>query len=152
LTQTQSYSESHVITKESASLKIVANIANQGRLAFRITNLILSAVLKGEGDTIMPVGNLVLDTPYDIFQPIAFAPGVKMAALTFIRNGLALPIAETVLNNMPSLEIKLAAYELVDADGKPFAFNLTEVAFKTAVLRLDYGGRRPNEKYLVATN
>ncbi len=75
LTQIQSYLQSKDTTGISASLKITGILTNRGHVAFRITNLILSATMVDESTDYFPLGNLTIDTTYSTYDPFALSPG-----------------------------------------------------------------------------
>lgn len=148
----ESYARSHDVTAISGRLLITGTIENRGNIAFRVINLLLSATMVNDTPAITPVGNLHLDAEqYSDFQPFALAPGEVTAPLNFVRFDLALEAAEAIFRNAEALLIQLGVFEIDDATGRAFAFTIGEARAKTALIMIDYGGRRPNEWHQVAT-
>jgi hypothetical protein len=149
----ESYAQSHNITSVAGFLKLATVVQNRSRVAFRVTNLVLaSAFVDGSGAEI-PIGDLVIDLGlFNNFQPFSLGPGEQTGIVNF--NTLALTLDQTfaLLQNGHALDIRLSTYELSDAAGRPLAFNLAEVAAKTAVIVVDFGAASPPELFPVATN
>jgi len=148
----ESYARSREVTAISGRLLVTGTIENRGNVAFRVINLLLSATMLNAPPAFTPVGNLHLDAEqYSDFQPFALAPGEVTAPLNFVRFDLALEAAETIFRNAEALLIQLGVFEIDDATGRAFAFTIGEARAKTALIMIDYGGRRPNEWHQVAT-
>lgn len=153
LTQTESFEERADIVVSAGILKLVAVLKNRGHLPFRVINMTLGAALiDGPADTI-PVDNLeITEGDFTTFQPFALAPGEETGPVNFVSNPLTLETTQDVLANVGALVVELGVYELDDATGKAYAFNLTEIGSKTATIDIDYGGAKPPESHLVAVN
>jgi hypothetical protein len=100
----------------------------------------------------MPVGNLGVDTKYLIYIPFSLAPGGWQGPLNFAREFLTLDQIATLLANVEAMNVRVGVYELSDGAGKPYAFDVPTMISRTATVDIDYGGQRPLERYLVATN
>lgn len=152
LTNADAFGLSHTIAEASGLVKITAVLSNRGNIGFSLPNLLLSATLTTKASKVAPVGNLVMDTPYLRSEPIALAPGQDTGPIVFIRTNLPLPAVRALLEDASALALQLSAYQIDDADGRPYAARLTEVAARTALVAIDYGGVRPAERYYVATD
>jgi hypothetical protein len=156
LSAAEAYQHSTEVTASGGILMVTVEIENRGNLAFRLENIILGAVVPDldQPGVLHPVGNLVLDTGgnYTSFPAVTIPPGGRLQALNFINDGLDLVTAKKLLADSSSLVILASSYEMTDALGRPFAFNLTDVGAKTATIVIDYSGHGPTERYMVATN
>lgn len=150
--QADAYSEAQTITDISGLLKVTVVLENHGHLGFSIPNLVLGATVTKKSSKVAPVGNLVTDTPYLVSEPVALAPGQSTGPVVFIRTALPLSAARALLADASTLVIQLSAFQLDDADGKPFETRGTDIVARTALVLVDYGGRRPAERHFVATN
>ena len=154
LTNAEAFEKSAEMAASGGILMTTIEIENRCNVAYRLENLILGAVVPDsmEPGVFYPVGNLTLDAPYAGFPQVSIAPGDTLGVLNFINDGLDLVTAKNLLRDTRSLVIKAASYELTDAEGKAFAFNLEEVQAKTATIIIDYAGYLSPERYMVATN
>lgn len=151
LTYAQSYSQSHQIAASGGVIEVLVEIHNSGTLPFRVTNLVLAASLLGDGD-VMPVGNLDINTAFFTFVPYALAPGGLQGPVVFSKDYLTLDQMAALVQYNEGLRITVGVYELSDAAGKPYVFDALTIASRTATISIDYGGERPSERFLVATN
>lgn len=152
LTQSQSASPSRTLTFLGGFIKLPVMLRNASDVAFRVTNLILGVTLVDAAGNQLAVDNLVPDEGLlTTFQPFSLAPYETTGPLVLSSTLLTLQQTEAVLLSR-GMNIRIAAYELSDATGKPFAFDVTGVATKTALFVIDYGRPRLAEIYQVATN
>lgn len=152
LTEVQAYAESHDISAAGGLLRILVRIVNRGALPFRTTNLLLSAsLIRGNGIE-APVGNLDLNTSYNNFQPYAIAPGESLGPVNFTRELLTLEQVDMLVRDIRALVIRIGVYELADATGRSYAFDVGAINARTATVSVDYGDALPPERHLVATN
>lgn len=148
---TQSYAESHAVTRISGVLLVTASIQNGGDVAFRVTNLLLTATMQTGPSLYTPIGNLAIETPYSNFQPFSLAPGESTAPMNFAREALTLQAVEAIFSNALGLTVQLGLFEVTDATQRAYGFTIGTVYTKTAFIVIDYGGRFPAERYQVAT-
>ncbi len=151
ITFAQGYAVNHEVTAESADLKIVIEMFNRGNIPYRVTNLLLAATVVGDRGMELPVGNLDLNTTFNAWIPWSLAPGGHQGPLVYVRENLTLDQA-MMLGDMSGLRVGVGVYELSDAAGRPYVFDVPALTTRTATFDIDYGGRRPRERYLVATN
>ena len=151
IAEADSYAQSHNIAATTGVLQVAAVLENRGHVAFRITNLMLGATLVNGGVT-FPVGNLVFDTPYNTFLPLAVGPGERTDPIVFDKELITLDTARAVLSGAEALVVSLNVSDLSNAEGRPFAFDLMEIRTKTATVNIDYAGLLPPESFAVATN
>ena len=148
----ESYARSREITMTSGRILITATVENRGNVAFRVINLLLSATMLNAPPAITPVGNLHLDAErYSDFQPFTLAPGEVSAPMNFVRFDLTLEATRAIFRNAQALRIELGVFEINDATGRAYAFTIGDARAKTALVLIDYGGRRPSEWHHVAT-
>jgi hypothetical protein len=155
LTQDQSLAQNHQIATNGATIRVPAMIENSGHVAFRCTNLFLGAVLVTTNGTMIALGNLELDQSIvTSFVPFALAPGESVGPTNFVTPTLELSAAFDILGSGRALILSLATYELDDSKGVPYAFDLTDIGSKSALVAIDYGKKssRQPELYQVATN
>lgn len=147
----QSYAESHNVTRLFGTLLVTASIQNGGDVAFRVTQLLLSATMETDYSTYTPIGNMAIQSPYSNFQPFSLAPGEKTAPITFSRIDLTLEAVEAIFANALGIGVQLGVFEVTDATQRAYAFGIGTVYTKTAFIVIDYGGRFPPERHQVAT-
>jgi hypothetical protein len=148
----QSYSQSHNITKLNGAIKILGEIRNPGNVPWRLTLVVLSASLVGEDGVEAPIGNLDIDTATLTYNAFAIAPGAMQGPVTFIRDNLTLQAIEMMLDKVDAIKLRVGLYEMSDATGKSYVFDSARIVSRTATVVVDYGGQRPRERFLVATN
>lgn len=148
----EGYVRSREVTVTSGRLLITATIENRGNVAFRVINLLLTATMLNAPPAVTPVGNMHLDAErYSDFQPFTLAPGEVSAPINFVRFDLSLEATQAIFRDARALRIELGVFEINDATGRAFAFTIGEARAKTALVVVDYDGRRPNEWHHVAT-
>jgi hypothetical protein len=86
------------------------------------------------------------------FAPYSIAPGGSQGPVNFARDTLTLDQVAMVSDDLAALEVSVGIFELSDQDGRPFTFDLPAIGSRTATVEVDYGGEKPNERHLVATN
>jgi hypothetical protein len=101
-----------------------------------------------------PVGDLILDTGFNYtqFEPFPLAPGQSFPVINFVNASLDLETAKLLLRNPGELIITVATLELSDLNGVPLPFTFTDIMARDALIVIDYAGKRPPEKFFVATN
>ncbi|HVH43663.1 MAG TPA: hypothetical protein VM925_15010 [Labilithrix sp.] len=152
LTLAESYAQSHEIQASGAILEVLAVIRNRSNLAFQVTNLSLATSFVRADGIEMPVANLELSTALATYQAFALAPGQEIGPVNFFRDFLTLEQAAALFRDVRALKIRLGVYELSDSARKPYVFDIPTIRSRTATVSVDYGGLRPFEWYLVATN
>lgn len=152
LTRAEAYTQSHEVATSGGVLGLLAVIVNRGNLPFRVTNLVLSASLVTADGIEAPVGNLDIRTVYLAYQPYSLAPGEQQGPVNFEKAFLNLDAVAAILRDLQGLTVRVGIYELSDAAGKPYVFNLAAIRARTATVSIDYGSQRPPERHLVATN
>jgi hypothetical protein len=155
LTQGQSLATSHQVAVVSANLRVATMLENNSHVAFRCTNLFLGAVLVEFNGALLALGNMELDESIvTTFVPFALAPGERTGPVNFVLPGIELSAAFDILGSGRGLIMNIATYELDDKSGTPYAFDLTDIGSKTALVAIDYGksSTRQPELYQVATN
>jgi hypothetical protein len=155
VTQDQAFTMSHQIAVQSATLRVPTLIENRSNVAFRCSNLFLGAVLVDASGALFAIGNLELDESIvTTFVPFALAPHESMGPVNFLLPIPELAAAFDILQSGRAMVLSIATYELDDANGKPYAFDSTDIGSKTALVAVDYGRgvTRQPELYQVATN
>jgi hypothetical protein len=152
-TYTESYAQSHDVTAIAGLLKLATVIRNDSHVAFRVTNVILAAAFIDQSGAVVPIQNLVIDQGLvTSFQPFSLGPGEATGILTFTSIPLTLDTTDMLLGNARALQVRLATYEIDDANNKSLAFSAEEVDAKTATVVIDYGPVRPPDIFQVATD
>jgi Bacterial TSP3 repeat len=152
LTIAQAFTQSHNISASGGILEVLVEIYNRGSLPFRVSNMVLSASFVRGDDVEIPVGNLDINTLFNNFIPYSLAPGGQQGPVNFSRDFLTLEQVAALLEDVQGLKVRVGVYELTDATGKPYVFDVPAMTSRTASLDIDYGARRPPERFLVATN
>jgi hypothetical protein len=155
VTEIEAFEKSFEVAADGGSITVLLDIENRGNTAFTIAELILSAVIpdtENPGEFI-PVQNLVMDTSgqYGQYEHASLPPGGVFPLLHFTGD-LDTLTAKDLLRDSSNVIFTVAYVELTDADGRPFAFNFTDINAKTASIIIDYAGLRRIEKHMVATN
>jgi hypothetical protein len=155
VTVIEAFEESHEVAADGGSITVLLDIENRGNIAFTIAELILSAVIpdpENPGE-FLQVQNLILDTSgnYSQYEHASLPPGGVFPLLHFTGD-LDTLTAIDLLRDSSNIIFTVAYLELTDADGRPFAFNFTDINARTASIIIDYAGLRRIEKYNVATN
>jgi hypothetical protein len=142
-----------MVTAVNGDLKVAAVIQNRGSVAIRVTNVVLTATFVEPSGVALPVQNLFVDEgQITTFVPFALSPGEETSPTNFATILITLDTAQAILERANQLWIGLGPYELDDATGKPFNFDMDAVSTRTALLTIDYGKQRSPELYQVATN
>ncbi|MBX3220925.1 MAG: hypothetical protein KF795_10420 [Labilithrix sp.] len=152
LTFAQSYAQSHELSASGAIMEVLVEFENRGIIPFQVTNMVLAATLVGPDGVEMPVGNLDLNTLFNHFIPYSIAPGAAQGPVNFSRDFLTLDQVSELTAAMDALNVRVGVYEIVDSAGRPFVFDTSTIMSRTATVVIDYGERRPPERFLVATN
>jgi hypothetical protein len=144
------------ITTSGGSIAYSVTIQNEGDIAFTLTSLTLSAqgIDPDFEGRFKPVGNLDLDTTFSSFPATSIGPGGAAQNLVFANRNLDIGTAKDLLENSSGLITEVAAYEVVDGDGRPYVHDETAIAARTAMILIEYAptAGRSQEKYVVATN
>ena len=152
VTLAESYSETHEITASGGSLKLLIVMLNRGNLPVRVTNLELSASLLAPDGSEIPVGNLHVDTINTTYQPFSVGVGEAAGPVNFVREFLSLETVARLLRDLRGIVVRVGIYELSNAKGESYVFDTALVGARTATIAIDYRGRAPPERYMVATN
>ena len=157
LTEIEAIEKDRTITASGGVIKFTVEIENRGNVAFQVATLVLSVVIPDHSHpgSFIPIANLVPETMppfYDPYPPYVIPPGGKFPAVVYANTTLDLVTTKQLLRDANALIVSVAGLELLDADGKPFAFRFQDINSKTAQIVIDYAGLRLPEKYLVATN
>jgi hypothetical protein len=153
LTHVEAEALTRSLTAIDGRLKIPAIIQNRSDRAFIVANLILGATLLDPSGAVIAVQNLILDQgSYVVFAPFSLAPWESSQPTIFTTIPLSLEMARAIVFSGALLDIRIAVYEIADAMGKPFSFDVEAIQQKTALVAIDYGGKMSPELYQVATN
>lgn len=151
LAQAETWQQSRTITASSGEIKISTVLVNHGHVACKVISIELHAVALGPGVE-WPIGNLTPDPPgFSNFVPFALGPGQE-SPLGFHRGLLSLDEVAAIAQDTSAVEVRLSTFELDDSHGVSFVFALDQIVTKTALILIDYGGKRPPDRFLVATN
>ena len=152
LTQGKEFQEEFSLTSSSGSLGVSARVINDGALPFTVANFSLYAVeVDDAGEISNPIGNLNLDSSYLEFPRFTLAPGESSGDIIFASGDLDLDTTYGLLGNAEGLLIGVATSDILDAEGRPFAHNQSDLRAKNATVIIDYGVDRRPERYLVST-
>jgi hypothetical protein len=153
LTHVEAEALTRSLTAIDGRLKVPAIIENRSDRAFIVANLILGATLLDPSGAVIAVQNLVLDQGgYVVFAPFSLAPWEQSDPTIFTTIPLSLEMARAIVFSGARLDIRIAVYEIADAMGKPFSFDVEAIQQKTALVAIDYGNKLSPELYQVATN
>jgi hypothetical protein len=151
VTLAQTYAQTHTISASGAQLIALLEVFNTGNLAFTISYFILSASILGPAGEEIPVGNLMLNQVRTAWNAYSLGRGGHQGPFNVSDDTITLE-QFALLGNLSTLKLNVGTYELFDINGKPYAFRGGQVTTRTATIDIDYGGKRPHERYFVATN
>lgn len=156
VTESEIVENTHVIETSGGSIAYSITIQNEGDIAFTLTSLTLS-VLGIDPDVeerFKPIGNLDLDTSFSAFPATSLGPGGSAQNLVFANYNLDVNTTKELLANSSGLVTEVAAYEVVDENGRPYVHDETAIATRTAMVLIDYAptSGRASEQYAIATN
>jgi len=138
-------------TIDSASVQATINIANRGEIPFTLTNLEVSLLRqdRANGGAFTPVASL---RPAD--ESLAFNMGPfdsERGPIIFQNTDVFPNIVEDLIREPQGLVFKVANFDVLDAEGKNFAFSSETVSSRTAGLTIDFGDGRV-EDFRIATH
>ncbi len=148
----QAYAASHDVAVSGGLLEVLVELINRGRRTLQVKNMVLSAVFIGSDGTRVPVTNLEVSSEITNFAPYSIAPGSRQGPVNVARDTLTLEQVAMLTDALEAIEITVGIFELADADGRPYAFDLPAIDSRTAAVEIDYGDEKPRERHLVATN
>lgn len=150
----QSFAKSNAVTTSGGSLITTLSVFNEGNVAFTVDNLVVSAVTHDPAryPSVSPIGNLSLDTTFASFPSFSLAPGASADDMVFANTELSVETISSLLRDSNGLTLKVAAYEITDANGNSYSHNFTDIAARDATVLIDYGVERPSERFLVSTS
>lgn len=156
VTESETVENTHVIETSGGSITYSITIQNDGDIAFTLTSLTLS-VLGMDPDVeerFKPIGNLDLDTSFSTFPATTLGPGGSAQNLVFANDNLNINTTKELLANSSGLVTEVAAYEVVDENGRSYVHDETAIAARTAMVLIDYAptAGRVQEQYAIATN
>jgi hypothetical protein len=139
-------------TIAGGDMTISLDIVNNGYITFALNSitLIASYVDPEQNYYKFPLGSLTLNLADYIFgTPIAPKGSIKATATWETEDS---DLIGTLMATSNNIVIELGSYHIVDANGKAYAFDRTEVDAKTCNLLIDYGAFSPKapEFYKIA--
>ena len=143
-------------TLSGGAVSVALDVYNDGVLSYTLEQLSIAALMTNPGGEaiLAPVGNLSFDTTQVSFPAFTSAPGERAGPFVFQKSDLDLATTLALVRDSTSLDIRVAAYEVSDEQGRSFTHDQTEIQAKTATVIIDYDGQegRATERYQVATN
>lgn len=126
-----------------AVMQATVNLRNASNLAYRIKNLQVTAFILDPLDRskLTPVATLLPDNePADGF---AMGPLVTNRGPIIFSNSTIVPtLVESLMANSSGLVFRISNYDIVNEDGRNFAFVSQDVVERTAGVVIDFGGAR----------
>ena len=126
-----------------ASLQATVSLRNLSNLAYRVKNLQVTAFVQDPQDRsrLTPVATLLPDIePEDGFT---LGPLVTNRGPLIFSNTTIVPsLVESLMRNTSGLVFRISNYDIVNEDGRNFAFVSQDVVDRTAGLTIDFGGAR----------
>lgn len=137
---------------DSASVQALISVANQGEVPFTITNLEVSLLRQDRqnGGAFTPVASL---RPAD-GQSLAFNLGpfdAERGPIILENTDIFPNVVDELIREPQGLVFKVANFDVLDAEGKNFAFSSATVSSRTAGLTIDFGDGDV-EDYRIATH
>jgi len=156
LDEAESFESSNEISAGDGQLSIVASISNPGNLSYTVQNLILGSTYfdPSQPNPVAPVANLDFDTTSGTFPSVTLGPGQSTGPLNFIAGSVNLQKTKALLGNSRGIKVSAAIFDLLDAGGVSYNFNLAGVQAQGSMVFVDFGassGRSSISEY-VAVN
>lgn len=147
-------SDSRSITRSIESARIIAtvNIANQSDVPFTIENLEISVLRqdRAQGGSYRPVGTLRPSGGEKLSMNLA-PNDIERGPILFENTDIFPNLVDELLREPTGLVFKVANFDVVDEEGRNFAYSYATVNSRTAGITIDYGdGRVQNAR--VATH
>jgi hypothetical protein len=131
-------------TVEGASVQVLVTINSEGDIPFTVRNIELTGLLQNPFDrssfrpvaTLLPASELLGGGDLDV----SLGPFVQERGPFVFENREVFPsLVEDLMKNPRGLIFKVANFDIVDEDGRNFAFLSQDVNDRTAGLIMDYG-------------
>ncbi len=146
---------SEAVTFDSAGLSVATDIVNVGDLPFTIVSLSISAQrrLADNPGELEPIGTLTsVDITQNPLYGTTLGPNGTFSGVLFSVEDLAWDLGLDLLDDPGSLVLNVSSYQLLDEDNVSFAHRELDIAARTALVSVDYGGHGEPQQFLVATN
>lgn len=141
-------SQNHVEEVSSGFIKMGMQVRNTGDIAFTLQNLSVTVLQR---DPFAREATRVLATLKPGVPSLTLGPGGETGPLVVEETAAPATLIKEILANPSGLMFEVATFDLVDDDGRNFAF-LSEVTHsRTALLTIDHGDGRIL-RYRVATD
>src|SRR5262249_2472415 len=126
---------------QGASMQVAIDLSNLSNLAYRVKNLQVTALIQDPLDhaRLTPIATLVPDSePEDGFT---LGPLVANHGPIIFSNTTIIPsLVESLMANSSGLIFHISNYDIVDENGRNFAFASQEVIERTGAVLIDFGG------------
>ncbi len=126
-----------------AVMQATVNLRNVSNLSYRVKNLQLTAFIQDPLDRakLVPVATLLPDNEPE--EGYTLGPFVTDRGPLIFSNTTIVPsLVESLMANTSGLIFRISNYDIINEDGRNFAFVSQDVVERTAGLILDYGGAR----------
>jgi hypothetical protein len=128
---------------EGALMQATVSLRNVSNLAYRVKNLQVTAFIQDPQDhsKLTPIATLLPDAePEDGY---VMGPFVTDRGPIIVKNTSIIPsMVESLMANSSGLIFRISNYDIINEDGRNFAFVSQDVADRTARLVFDFGGAR----------
>jgi len=122
-------------------MQVAVNLRNVSTLAYRIQNLQVTAFIQDPQDRLRltPVATLLPDNePEEGFTLGLFV--TDRGPLIFSNSDIVPTLVESLMANSSGLIFRISNYDIINKDGRNFAFVGQDVVERTAQLVVDFGG------------
>ncbi len=142
LAKAEGLAQSESTTLSGGGIAVDVELRNEGDVAFTLENLAISAFMSTPGSlpTLSPVGALDYDTTLREFPSFTYAPGQVSGPFVFSNRRLDLGVASSLLTSSTQIDLRVAAFELTDENGRSFSHDQTTIAARTALVMVDVHG------------
>ncbi|MDX2037148.1 MAG: hypothetical protein SFX72_10885 [Isosphaeraceae bacterium] len=126
-----------------AVMQATVNLRNVSNLAYRVKNLQVTAFIQDPQDRtrLTPVATLLPDSePAEGFTLGPFV--TNRGPLIFSNTTIVPTLVESLMANSAGLIFRISNYDIINEDGRNFAFISQDVVERTAQLVIDFGGAR----------
>lgn len=128
-------------TVEGASMSIAVDLRSLSDIAYRVKNLQVTAFIQNPQDhsKLTPVATLLPDSEPE--EGFTLGPLVaQKGPFKFTADAIFPNLVESLMANSSGLVFRISNYDIIDENGRNFAFTSQEIVERTSRLVIDYGG------------
>ncbi|WP_161957577.1 Ig-like domain-containing protein [Mariprofundus sp. EBB-1] len=157
--QSDEFSNSHDVAQSGGFLNVAAQVINTGHLSYTLNNLYLTGYYLdlSKADPFVMLGNMAFDAAIagGGFPAFTLGPNQSAGPINFITNEMPLQDTLNALRYSNAIVVKPSIWEMIDANGIPYAQNYMNIDAQDATVIVDYGpvsGKGRLKKHITTRN